>query len=91
MQIENPETAAQTSVIDDQQKPVVPRDEAEIWMKDFRQRLNNYTPEQRQAFLREHSARAFRGQILTAELAGLMPADGEGEGASADADNGAAE
>ncbi len=85
MQIEHPETAAQT-VHDDQQKPVVPRDEAEIWMQDFRQRLNNCTAEERQAFLREHSIRAFRGQVLTAELAGLMPAD-EAEGASAAADN----
>ena len=87
MQIENPETAVQTSVIDGQQKPVVPRDEAEIWMKDFRQRLNNYTPEQRQAFLRFLSVRAFRAQVWAAQLAGLMPADEE-EGAFADADCG---
>ena len=59
-------------------------------MQDFRQRLNNCSEEERQAFLREHSVRAFRGQVLTAELAGLMPADEE-EGASADANGGAAE
>ena len=83
MQIEHPETAAQTSGHGDRQQPVVPRDEAGIWESEFRRRLNDYTPEERQAFLREHSTRAFRGQVLTAELAGLMPA--------ADADSGAAE
>lgn len=70
MQIEHTENETAMALLthdkDWQNRIIVPSEEYEKWMEDFRQRLRNCTPEERRDLLEEQSIRAFREHMRQA-------------------------
>ena len=70
MQIEHTENETAMALLthdkDWQDRITVPSEEYEKWMEDFRQRLSNCTPEEKQNLLEEQSIRAFREHMRRA-------------------------
>ena len=69
MQNTTPETSVTALLTHDkdwQNRITVPSEEYEKWMEDFRQRLSNCTPEEKQNLLEEQSIRAFREHMRRA-------------------------
>ena len=70
MQIEHTENETAMALLTHdkgwQDRITVPSEEYEKWMEDFRQRLSNCTPEEKQNLLEEQSIRAFREHMRRA-------------------------
>ena len=70
MQIEHTENETAMALLthdkDWQDRITVTSEEYEKWMEDFRQRLSNCTPEEKQNLLEEQSIRAFREHMRRA-------------------------
>lgn len=70
MQIEHAKSETAMALLthdkDWQDRITVPSEEYEKWMEDFRQRLSNCTPEEKQNLLEEQSIRAFREHMRRA-------------------------